>query len=75
LVLISPTSGGLGLYISLADQKQRVCLFVLFIGKLLCDGLAVQNGVKQGNDLSALLSDFALEYTIREYHETRQDCN
>jgi hypothetical protein len=36
------------------------------IGKHLSDTFPIQNGLKQGNALSTLLFDFALEYAIRK---------
>jgi hypothetical protein len=36
------------------------------IGKHLSDSLFIQNGLKQGDALSPLLFNFALEYSIRE---------
>jgi hypothetical protein len=39
------------------------------IGKLLCDKFPVQNGLKQGDALSPLLFNFALEYATREFQE------
>jgi hypothetical protein len=36
------------------------------IGKHLSDSFPVQNGVKQGDALSPLLFNFALEYAIRK---------
>jgi hypothetical protein len=35
------------------------------IGKLLSDKVSIQNGLKQGDALSPLLFNFALEYAIR----------
>jgi hypothetical protein len=39
------------------------------IGKHLHDSLPIQNGLKQGDALSPLLFNFALEYTIRKVQE------
>jgi hypothetical protein len=36
------------------------------ISKLLSDKFLIQNGLKQGNVLSPLLFNFALEYAIRK---------
>jgi hypothetical protein len=36
------------------------------IGKHLSDNFPIQNGLKQGDALSPLLFNFALEYTIRK---------
>jgi hypothetical protein len=38
------------------------------IGKLLSDKFPIQNGLKQGDALSSLLFNFALEYVIRKVH-------
>jgi sorting nexin-29 len=38
-------------------------------GKLLSDKFPIQNGLKQGDDLSPLLFNFTLEYTIRKVQE------
>jgi hypothetical protein len=34
---------------------------------------SVQNGVKQGDALSPVLFNFALEYTIRKIQKTKRD--
>jgi hypothetical protein len=39
------------------------------VGKLLSDKFPIQNGLKQGDALSSLLFNFALEYTIRKVQE------
>jgi sorting nexin-29 len=39
------------------------------VGKLLPDKFPIQNGLKQGDDLSPLLFNFALEYAIRKGQE------
>jgi hypothetical protein len=39
------------------------------IGKLLSDKFPIQNGLKQGDALSPLLSNFALDYAIRKVQE------
>jgi hypothetical protein len=39
------------------------------IGKHLSDSFPIQNGLKQRDDLSPLLLNFALEYTIRKVQE------
>jgi hypothetical protein len=36
------------------------------IGKHLSDSIPIQNGLKQGDALSPLLFNFALEYAIRK---------
>jgi hypothetical protein len=39
------------------------------IGRHLSDKFPIQNGLKQGDALSPLLLNYALEYTIREVQE------
>jgi hypothetical protein len=51
----------------------KMCLNETYIkvrtGKLLSDGFPIQNGLKQGDALSPLLLNFALEYVIRKVQE------
>jgi hypothetical protein len=42
------------------------------IGKYQSDKFPVQDGLKQGDDLSPLLSDVALEYAIRRVQGNRE---
>jgi hypothetical protein len=39
------------------------------LSKCLSDNFPIENGIKQGDDLSPLLFNFALEYTIRKVQE------
>jgi hypothetical protein len=39
------------------------------MGKHLSDSFPIQNGLKQGDTLSPLLFNFALEYVIRKVQE------
>jgi hypothetical protein len=46
------------------EASTKVC-----IGKHLCKALPGPNGLKQGNALSSLLFNFALEYAVRNAQE------
>jgi hypothetical protein len=41
----------------------------VYIGKHLSDNFLIQNGLKQGDALSPLVFNFALEYAIRKVQE------
>jgi hypothetical protein len=45
-------------------SKVRIC-------KHLCDNFPLQNGLKQGDALSPLLSNFALKYSIKKVQENQ----
>jgi len=49
--------------VSLAETYSRVR-----VGKNVSDRFPVRNGLKQGDALSPMLSNFALEYGIRRVH-------
>jgi hypothetical protein len=46
----------------------EICIKIC-VGKHLSDMFPIQSGLKQGDALSPLIFNFALEYTIREVEE------
>jgi hypothetical protein len=56
------------LYSSLIENLNKTCIKV-HIGTDLCDSFPIQNCLKQGDALSPLLFNSALEYVIRNVQE------
>jgi hypothetical protein len=46
-----------------------------WIDKHLSDIFPIKSGLKEGDTLSLLVLNFALEYTIRKVQQTRRGCN
>jgi hypothetical protein len=59
------------------DRVTKMCLKETYgkirIGKYLSDNFPIRKGLEQGDALSPLLFNFALEYANRKVQETRWD--
>jgi hypothetical protein len=55
----------------------KICLNETYskvrIGKPLSDSFPIQNGLKQGNDISPVLFNFALEYDLGKVQENQEE--